>query len=242
MDCRRLMLPPPFQLPPSVAEAERGAYHFTTGGCANGTPAGMRPPAPSNAAGKRRMVEPDAPVKEARWEPAVADERDPQLDASLELARRLQAEEDALAERRRAQAKAAALLAAVAGGPEGHAPVSDSELTEALESMDEDDTGLFNLSPRDFKKEHYNPARGYWSAAELGLPTTETPRTEQVMEFHCNEAMDEGVECVEVTQPVRPTAAAAPAASSAAWDAAWPPVMPVASASRPGRHAPLVVD
>ena len=70
----------------------------------------MRPPAPSNAAGKRRMAEPDAPVKEARWEPAVADARDPQLDASLELARRLQAEEDALAERRRAQAKAAALL------------------------------------------------------------------------------------------------------------------------------------
>ena len=248
---------PPLRLPPAVSEKadEDMPFYFSTGGCANGTPAGMRVPVHSNTPGKRRMGEcagmdtdgPDSPkahrnAKEARWESAVTTACDPQLDASLELARRLQAEEDALAERRRAQAKAAALLAGVAA-PLGHVPVTDADLTEAIEGMDEDDTGLFNLSPRDFKNEHYNPAHGYWSAAELGLPTTATPPTEQVMEFRCNEAMDEELQCVEVTQPVRPDAAAAPAAASGAWDVAWLPLMPVASESYGSDpRAPLIVD
>ena len=89
-----LVMPPPaFQLPPSVLSTDDGAYHFSSGGCANGAPAGMHPSAHSNAAGKRRMLEPDArkeqrTTKEARCELVVADERAPQLEASLALARR----------------------------------------------------------------------------------------------------------------------------------------------------------
>lgn len=220
-------------------------FYFSTGGCANGTPAGMGHTPSAKALGKRKVVAtdeletmdydwPDPPklhsdreYKAARHSPVLEPHPAPDqhLQASLELARRLQAEEDALNARARTQAFVSRRL----WGDSNEQ--LESDLAEALEGMEQEDTGLFNPSLRDFENEHYQPEHGYWTATELGPSTGRTPLTEQVMEFHCSEAMDEGVECVEVAQPCRVDVAAALATMSADEGPAWPPLKPVASAS-----------
>ena len=108
-DLPELRSVPPNHLLPPCGDFEEG-FHFQTGGCATGTPARMRAPGHSNALGKRRLVEIDDMDCEGLDPPkAHSHHKEPchmgasnrGWDASLELAHRLQAEDQAAAAQER---------------------------------------------------------------------------------------------------------------------------------------------
>lgn len=178
-------------------------YHHVGGGHANGTPAttfGMGSGLSAKAFGKRKAVDvhladcvgPDPPKAHSHHkEPCHMGASNRGWDASLKLAARLQAEDDA------------------ASDQQGITP----GFTEA--NHDAQDTDLFNLSPRDFKSEHSHTNalydNGFWSSGPNALVREAGPvdQTECVMELRCDEEMDD-VHCVEVTQALQAAGAAEP--------------------------------